>query len=465
MLKTVIVKELRMCLRMPAIYVVWLVLCMLLCAALITAQRSRTMSMHEQQQAAATFRHQWESLDVDNAHGAAHYGTYVFRPLSLLYSFDKGVTDFTGNVYRIEAHKQHGFLAPPLPVAGSYMRFGSLTVATILQLLLPLFVIFLCFDIYTRERELGTLSLLQLQGAGNGLLLAGKAVTAILIAGFLLTTGWLVLVPLFVVQQDTQHVNADRLTGLLLAYFMYVSFFALLSIMISFAAKRSGAALLILLTVWLMTGILLPRVISVVSAGSVQLPSHFAVQKKMSDAEKFGLDGKSPRTARQQRFNDSLLKKYQVDSLPQLPVNAAALWMQATEDYNELIYETYMGDVDSLIQVQNSYEKYAKWINPFIALREISMALSGTDLTEVMHFQRAARIYRNDFIRQLNRKLALGGKATPEFYRQMRPFVYIPSTVYSIYKRLIPAYLALAVWLLIPIAGLFFLNRRKTILS
>lgn len=465
MLRTVIVKELRMCLRMPTIYVVWLVLCILLWAALSTAQRSRTMFLHEQQQAAATFRHQWETLDVDNAHGAAHYGTYVFRQLSLLSSFDKGVTDFTGNVYRIEAHKQHGFLAPPVPVAGSYVRFGSLTVATVLQLFLPLFVIFLCFDIYTRERELGTLPLLQLQGAGNSLLLRGKAITAILIAGFLLITGWLVLVPLFIMQQDVQHVNTDRLTGLMLAYFMYAAFFALLSIMVSFIAKRSGTALLILLTVWLMTGILLPRVISVVSAGNVELPSHFTVQKKMSDAEKFGLDGKSPRAARQQHFNDSLLKKYQVDSLPRLPVNAAALWMQATEDYNELIYETYMGAVDSLIQAQNSYEVYARWIDPFIALREISMALSGTDLTEVMHFQHAARIYRNDFIRQLNRKLAEGGKATPEFYRQMRPFVYTPPGVHSVYRRLMPAYIALAGWLCIPLAGLFFLNRCKTILS
>lgn len=464
MLRTVIVKELRTSLRVPAIYIVWLILCILLCGALITAQRSRNMLLHEQQQAEATFRHQWETLEVDNAHGAAHYGTYVFSRPSLLYSFDKGVTDFTGNVYRIEAHKQHGFLAPPVPVSGSYVRFGSLTVATILQLFLPLLLIFLCFDMYTKERELGTLRLLQLQGAGSGLLLTGKAVTATLLAALLLCTGWLVLVPLFIMQQDAEHVNAGRLTGLLLAYFMYAGFFALLSIMVSAAVKRSGSSLLVLLTVWLLAGILLPRVISVVSEGRVQLPSHFAIQKKMSDAEKFGLDGRSPRTARQQHFNDSLLKQYQVDSLSQLPVNAAALWMQATEDYNELIYETYMGGVDSLIQAQNSYEAYGRWIDPFIALREISMALSGTDLTAVMHFQRAARTYRNDFIRQLNRKLAEGGKATPEFYRHMRPFIYTAPAVHTTYERLAPAYTALAGWLCMPIAGLFFINRRKSIL-
>lgn len=462
MLRTVIVKELRMYFRMPAIYVVWLVLCILLCAALVTAQRSRKMFLHEQQKASATFRQQWETLTVNDTHGAAHYGTYVFSQPSLLYSFDKGITDFTGNIYRIEAHKQHGFLAPPVPVSGSYVRFGSLTVATVLQLFLPLFLVFLCFDMYTKERESGTLPLLQLQGAGNGLLLTGKAITATLLAGLLLCTGWLVLVPL-IVQQDIQHVDARRLMGLLLAYFLYAAFFALLSVMISFLVKRSGTALLILLAVWLVNVILLPRIIAGISEGHVPLPSHFAVQKKMSDAEKFGLDGRSPRTARQQHFNDSLLRKYNVDSLSRLPVNAAALWMQASEDYNELIYETYMGRVDSMIQAQNSYESFARWINPFMALREISMGLSGTDLAAALHFQRAARTYRNDFIRQLNNKLAEGGKATPEFYKQMRPFTYVPISPACLYERLIPAYMALTGWLFIPLAGLFFFNRRKKI--
>ncbi|PWV48834.1 DUF3526 domain-containing protein [Chitinophaga sp. S165] len=463
MLRTVIVKELRMYSRMPAIYVVWLILCILLCAALVTAQRSQNMLLQEQQEASDTFRHQWETLHVDNAHGAAHYGTYVFSKPSLLYSFDKGITDFTGNVYRIEAHKQHGFLAPPVPASGSYVRFGSLTVATVLQLFLPLFLIFLCFDMYTKEREAGTLQLLQLQGAGNSLLLTGKIMTALLLTGLLLVTAWLVLIPLLIIQQDTYRVSYDRLAGILFAYFIYAAFFALLSVMISFMVKRSGTALLILLGVWLATVILLPRMLSVISEGRTPLPSHFSVQKKMSDAEKFGLDGKSPRTVRQQRFNDSLLKKYRVDSLSRLPVNAAALWMQATEDYNERIYETYMGAVDSLIQAQNSYDAYARWIDPFMALREISMGLCGTDLTAVTHFQRAARNYRNDFIRQLNNKLEQGGKAGPEFYRQMKPFSYIQPPVQEVYKRLMPAYLALIAWLCMPLAGLLFFNRRKTI--
>jgi ABC-2 type transport system permease protein len=445
---------------MRVIYVALFAMCILLTAAVLTAQQSRRIFMQEQLQAEVMFRHQWETLQIDNAHGAAHYGTYIFQPASALSAFDKGITDFTGNIYRIEAHKQHGFLAAPLPASGIYARFGSLTAASVLQLFLPLFLIFICFDIYSKERESGTLSLLLLQGAGSGLLLTGKAIVAVLLALALLLTAWTVL--MLTTQDAALLADAPRTAGLISAYILYAIFFSLLSVMISFIVKRSGAVLLILLSVWLLMCLLLPRILTATSEGYISLPSHFSVQKKMSDAEKFGLDGKSPRAVRMRRFNDSLLHRYAADSLSRLPVNAAALWMQAAEDYGEQIYERYMGEVDSLIDAQNEYTAYGRYLNPFIAVREISMALSGTDLAAARHFQQAARRYRNDFIRQLNGKLAARGKVTADFYRRMSPFIYTTPSAASVFKRLLPAFFALCIWVCIPIAGLFLFNRYRS---
>ena len=36
-------------------------------------------------------RKKWENIDNINPHGAAHYGTYVFKPNNLLSSLDEGV--------------------------------------------------------------------------------------------------------------------------------------------------------------------------------------------------------------------------------------------------------------------------------------------------------------------------------------------------------------------------------------
>ena len=52
-------------------------------------------------------RKKWENIDNMNPHGAAHYGTYVFKPQNLLSSLDEGVNSVVGNVLRIEGHVQN----------------------------------------------------------------------------------------------------------------------------------------------------------------------------------------------------------------------------------------------------------------------------------------------------------------------------------------------------------------------
>ncbi|HJT73415.1 MAG TPA: DUF3526 domain-containing protein [Chitinophaga sp.] len=457
MLKTIIVKELRILFRQRAVFIALLVLLLMLIIAMITSQHSYRLFRKTQLEAEKQFRHEWETLDVGDPHGAAHYGTYIFKPPSTLSSFDKGIEYFTGNIYRIEAHKQHGFQAPPVPLSGNYLRFGHLTVAVVLQLFLPLLLIFLCFDLYTGEREQGTLPMLLLQGAGTGVLLTGKALAAVLLAVLLLCQ----LLLLFFVDTDIRQAGIITLSAILLAYILYAAFFALLGVAASAAFRQSGTVLMFLLGTWLLFIILLPRIMASTAERNAPLPSQFTVQKQMSDAEKFGLDGKSPRALRVKQFTDSLLRHYHTDSLKSLPVNADALLMQAGEEYNERIYEKYIGRVDSLIAQQNRYQLYGRFLDPFIALREISMALAGTDYAHTVRFQLAARQYRNDFIRRLNGKLAEGEIVSADFYRQMPPFTYSPPAIALVLQELIPAYAALLLWLCIPVAWLLFLHQRK----
>ncbi|MEM6299879.1 MAG: hypothetical protein AAF740_14420 [Bacteroidota bacterium] len=59
------------------------------------------------QTAQSHLREQWESIEAMNPHGAAHYGTYIFKPTNLLSSLDEGVNSVTGNVLRVEGHVQN----------------------------------------------------------------------------------------------------------------------------------------------------------------------------------------------------------------------------------------------------------------------------------------------------------------------------------------------------------------------
>ena len=52
-------------------------------------------------------RSQWNEMVPSNPHRAAHFGTYAFKPTSVLNSIDEGINSVTGNVLRLEGHIQN----------------------------------------------------------------------------------------------------------------------------------------------------------------------------------------------------------------------------------------------------------------------------------------------------------------------------------------------------------------------
>ena len=133
-----------------------------------------------------------------------------------------------------------------------------------------------------------------------------------------------------------------------------------------------------------------------------------------SDREK-GIDGHNPMDERGKQFEDSLLKKYGVDSLNKLPVNADGLLMQADEDYANLVYDKHFTRIRNLIQQQNSISKYASAINPFLAVRNLSMGLSQSDFQHQLKFVADAELYRRYLINNLNTTMAYGGSKTGDW--------------------------------------------------
>lgn len=99
----------------------------------------------------------WESQGEKSPHSAAHYGVYAFKPTGWLAFFGPGTEAYTGVTVWLEAHKQNQFLYRPASDGNTLQRFGELTAAAVLQLLLPLLIILLGFSTFAGERESGTL--------------------------------------------------------------------------------------------------------------------------------------------------------------------------------------------------------------------------------------------------------------------------------------------------------------------
>ncbi|MBW8682956.1 ABC transporter permease [Chitinophaga rhizophila] len=423
-------------------------------------------------EANAHFRQQWEQLQTGDPHSAAHFGTYIFKPITLLSGFDGGLESVTGTSMRVEAHVQHAMAAPPARAADAYLRFGALTPASVLQLFFPLLIIFSCYNAYLQEKHAGTLKLLLIQGATHRTIISSKTRYYLAVVNVMLIAGLLVCIPalLFTGTPASDEALPLRLMILVLAYSSYCSIFVLITMVISVIAANARQALILLSGIWLIWNIIIPRLGPGLAARIYPLPSQYLVQEQIEKGIKMGIDGQTPREERQQQVIAATLKQYQVTSIDALPVNMNALLMQAGEDYSQRVYEHYTAKTDSIIDLQNRFTGYFALADPYLAVNSLSMALCGTDYLQQKHFDHTARTYRNDFIRRLNHELAYGGsrtgdehwKVSASFYKSIPVFRYIPVSLSAVLRSQAWMIASLLLWLTTGIVLLQIIARYVT---
>ena len=106
----------------------------------------------------------WDNQGEKNPHSAAHYGTYAFKPKYPLSLVDQGVDKYAGTSIFLEAHKRNEAQFSAAADQTGLARFGDLTPDFILLFIIPLLIILLGYNAFTKEREMGTMTLLKSQG-------------------------------------------------------------------------------------------------------------------------------------------------------------------------------------------------------------------------------------------------------------------------------------------------------------
>lgn len=162
-----------------------IVLALLTAALLLGWQHYRDVSSQHELARRGT-REQWVNQGSKNPHSAAHYGVYAFKPKAPLSFVDRGIDPWVGVAAWLEAHKQNEFKYRPAQDTTAVQRFGELTGATVLQVLIPLMIVMLTFSAFSTEREQGTLRQLLSLGVKRSHLAAGKALGIAWALGMLL---------------------------------------------------------------------------------------------------------------------------------------------------------------------------------------------------------------------------------------------------------------------------------------
>jgi ABC-2 type transport system permease protein len=91
-----------------------------------------------------------------------------------------------------------------------------------------------------------------------------------------------------------------------------------------------------------------------------------------------------------------------VDSVEKLPFNYSGFVMREGEKISANIYNAHLKKLLIIYDRQNSLTKTAAFINPFSAVRNASMALSGTGFESCKAFQNEAEEYRYLLAQRMN---------------------------------------------------------------
>jgi ABC-2 type transport system permease protein len=420
-------------------------------ALLLGWQNYREVSAQHSAARQAT-RDQWLGQGKKNPHSAAHYGIYAFKPKVPLSMVDRGTDPYTGVAVWLEAHKQNEFKYRPAQDATAVQRFGELTGATVLQLLVPLLIVLLAFNAFSAERELGTLRQLLSLGVSQADLAWGKSLGIAAALGLLLVPAAAIgAVALTAASGQADMVAAiPRMAWMTLTYLLYFAAFVGVSLAVSAWAPSSRSALIVLLGFWMFNGLVAPRAASDLAKALRPAPSAFQFAQGIEKAMQG--DGHDSASARAKRLEQELLKKYNVDKVEALPINFSGARLQDSEDHGNEVFDQAYSRLWNTFAAQDAVHRTVGVVAPSLALRSASMAFAGADFPQHAHFAEAAEEYRRSIQRVMNDDIMRNAGNTGVYlagdnlWQKVPAFEYTAPDASWVAARQLPSLAILALW-------------------
>lgn len=409
-----------------------------------------------------------------NPHAAAHFGQYAFRPTLLPAAIDPGVDAWMGKMVWMEAHRRNLAEFRPAEDGASHGQAATLSVSWVLQYVVPLLLVIMGFAAVAGERDRGTLALLVAQGVPLRTLALGKGLAMSAAMLILLIPVVAVIIALYALTPtavDT-HDTSARLAWMSLGYLLYIIGFAGIVLCVSLLSRTARTALFALLIFWVSVVVLIPRLATDTAAARHPLPaaSEFWASIKRGEGADVASEIPEERAARlRESVAAELLARYGVARLEDLPVNFTAVYLQRLEDADAPAFDHAYGKLWAAQENQRASRSLFGVLSPTISLREISMALAGTDPFALWHFGQAAERHRRTLVAELNGIQARDGAgrgfyvAPPDTWQRMPRFVYEPPPVTAVLARHAFDFLLLILWAMTPMFAVALIARRTRI--
>ncbi len=391
-------------LQQKAVYVLWILFMCLVVYAGNMGKQYVTKQNAIQQEYQKLTRESWEKNPDKHPHRMAHFGSFALRikhPLSVI---DYGMENYVGNAVFLEAHKQNTVNYSEASFSTGLLRMGDLSIAMLLQIILPLIIFFIGYNSIAQDRENGTLKIIAAQGANIKKLLLGRVLGLWIMSSLFFMPAFL-LAGILVRHFTLQNIHTEiwiRFASSIILYSVFFWVIAAITVLVSARVSNAKNALIQLLGIWLLLAIVLPKTLQVLSNSIFKAPTKLQFEAAIEKDILQQGDSHNPDDPFFKSIKDSVLKKYGATKADSLPVNLGGIIGKAGE---RISAETYVKHYDSLTNIyrnQNVFVKAWAWVNPFTMLKNNAMALAGSDFEAYIHFQQQAENYRYALAQQMN---------------------------------------------------------------
>lgn len=452
---------------------VMLVASVLMLLLLLFSSYSGWENYHDQNFSRDEIQHEvqesWENNPDKHPHRMAHYGSFAFRLKHVLSVFDLGMENFVGNAVFLEAHKQNTVNFSEASMSTGLLRFGEVSMAMLLKVIVPLLMFYLGFATIARERENGTLKLLIGQGIKRKEIVFGKWLGLWSLS--LLFLGAIFLVLLFFVlveSHDAMHADSIfRYLVLLCAYLMFFGILSAITILVSAFSASAKGALVKLLGIWLLFVVIVPKSLQAVGFYLYPTPSKIEMETAVEhDLTQIG-DSHDPNDPHFKALKDSVLRVHNVEKVEDLPFNYGGFVMSKGEAMSTKVYLKHQENLYKVYNKQNNVERMSAFVNPYTAIKNLSMAFSGTDFQSFLHFKDKAETYRFTLAQEMNQLqmdlIPNKGKAGPntissDYWKEFPPFEYHFLSIADVFKNEVISLLALMLWGVLSVFALLRLS-------
>jgi ABC-2 type transport system permease protein len=193
-----------------------------------------------------------------------------------------------------------------------------------------------------------------------------------------------------------------RGVGLFAGYALYLLLCAAVAVLVSARQQTSRGALTSLLLFWIVFCVAVPRAAQTLGAIAAPAPAKAEFDAALERDLAHEGDSHDPNDPHFASLRAETLAKYNVREIRELPFNYGALVMLEAEKISSGIFRRHYGELLDTFRRQNRFSEWGALLDPYLAIRNLSMALAGSDLAHYAEFQWQAEAFRFEMVQKLN---------------------------------------------------------------